>query len=213
MTIANGKTPVVKPQQVLLLNPSTVISFRGDFREVVNEDLVLTNTTKRRVCFKVKTNYPHRYFVRPNGGLIEPDQQATVTIMLQPMFDSFNEDELKHHKFMVQSIIAPDGHLNGLEKLWKETKPDEVMDTKIKCVFDRIETVRQTQAELHLVSDGGSYATTATAVADDRRNLQHQKETKTLEKNSGSSGIPSAAIFFAVLLVVGFVAYGYFLSK
>lgn len=134
-------TSVTKLSQVLSIEPSTQITFRGDFRDVVSVDLSLRNSTNRRVCFKVKTNYPHRYFVRPNGGLIEPSQQQTVTIMLQPL--EVIEAELKLHKFMVQAIFAPDGPINGLERLWKETRQENVMDTKIPCVFDQVLSTKQ----------------------------------------------------------------------
>lgn len=37
---------------------------------------------------------------------------------------------------MVQTVIAPDdGNLN-FEQQWKDISPDNLMDTKLKCVFE-----------------------------------------------------------------------------
>jgi len=44
----------------------------GPFTEVVTADLKLSNPSKKRICFKVKTTAPKQYCVRPNNGLIEP---------------------------------------------------------------------------------------------------------------------------------------------
>jgi hypothetical protein len=54
--------------------------------------------------------------------------------MLQP-FDIATETEKNKHKFMVQTMFAPDGDINQ-DTLWKEASPDAIMDSKLKCVFD-----------------------------------------------------------------------------
>nr|CAD7256877.1 unnamed protein product [Timema shepardi] len=52
---------------------------------------------------------------------------------LQP-FD-FDPNEKNKHKFMVQTMIAPDGEIN-LDSLWKDVNPENLMDSKLKCVFE-----------------------------------------------------------------------------
>jgi len=39
------------------------------------------------------------------------------------------------HKFMVQSLVAPDGDIQ-FDQLWKDVTPDQLMDSKLRCVFD-----------------------------------------------------------------------------
>jgi len=51
---------------------STAVVCVGPFTEVVTADLKLSNPSKKRICFKVKTTAPKQYCVRPNNGLIEP---------------------------------------------------------------------------------------------------------------------------------------------
>uniref|UniRef100_A0A3Q3BM33 VAMP (vesicle-associated membrane protein)-associated protein B and C n=2 Tax=Haplochromini TaxID=319058 RepID=A0A3Q3BM33_HAPBU len=133
---------MARPEQVLLLEPqhelkfrvSTVFTFRtGPFSDVVTTNLKLSNPTDRNVCFKVKTTAPRRYCVRPNSGIIDAGTSINVSVMLQP-FD-YDPNEKSKHKFMVQSMLAPPD-MTDMEGVWKEAKPEELMDSKLRCVFE-----------------------------------------------------------------------------
>uniref|UniRef100_A0A8D0CRT3 VAMP associated protein B and C n=1 Tax=Sander lucioperca TaxID=283035 RepID=A0A8D0CRT3_SANLU len=100
---------------------------------VVTATLKLTNPTDRNVCFKVKTTAPRRYCVRPNSGVIDAGNSVNVSVMLQP-FD-YDPNEKSKHKFMVQSMLAP-YDMTDMEGVWKEAKPDELMDSKLRCAFE-----------------------------------------------------------------------------
>jgi hypothetical protein len=122
-----------KLEQVLALDPPSELRFRGPFTDVVTSYLKLTNPTDKRVCFKVKTTAPKRYCVRPNSGIVEPKDNVSVAVMLQPF--TYDPNEKNKHKFMVQTMFAPDGEVN-LETLWKDVNPDGLMDSKLKCMFE-----------------------------------------------------------------------------
>ncbi|NXL87467.1 VAPA protein, partial [Alectura lathami] len=107
--------------------------FPGPFTDVVTTNLKLRNPSDRKVCFKVKTTAPRRYCVRPNSGIIDPGSSVIVSVMLQP-FD-YDPNEKSKHKFMVQTIYAPP-NISDMEAVWKEAKPDELMDSKLRCVFE-----------------------------------------------------------------------------
>ncbi|XP_046712315.1 vesicle-associated membrane protein-associated protein B/C isoform X3 [Silurus meridionalis] len=124
---------MARPEQVLLLEPQHELKFRGPFTDVVTSSLKLANPTDRNVCFKVKTTAPRRYCVRPNSGVIEAGTSVNVSVMLQP-FD-YDPNEKSKHKFMVQSLMAPPD-MTDMEGLWKEAKPEELMDSKLRCVFE-----------------------------------------------------------------------------
>lgn len=121
-----------KLQQILILNPQSELHFNGPFTGVTTSQLELFNPSEQRVCFKVKTTAPKRYCVRPNSGLLEPKQTIHVAVMLQP-FD-YDPSEKNKHKFMVQTMCAPEGDVN-LETLWKEATAENLMDSKLRCVF------------------------------------------------------------------------------
>lgn len=124
---------MARPEQVLLLEPQHELKFRGPFSDVVTTNLKLANPTDRNVCFKVKTTAPRRYCVRPNSGIIDAGTSINVSVMLQP-FD-YDPNEKSKHKFMVQSMLAPPD-MTDMEGVWKEAKPEELMDSKLRCVFE-----------------------------------------------------------------------------
>ncbi|XP_022343676.2 vesicle-associated membrane protein/synaptobrevin-binding protein-like [Crassostrea virginica] len=125
---------MAETEQVLKLTPDGELRFRGPFTDVVTADLKLSNPSEKRVCFKVKTTAPKRYCVRPNSGIIEPNQSVSVAVMLQP-FD-YDPEEKNKHKFMVQTMFAPDGPIESQEQLWKEATAEKLMGSKLKCVFE-----------------------------------------------------------------------------
>nr|XP_022343129.1 vesicle-associated membrane protein/synaptobrevin-binding protein-like isoform X2 [Crassostrea virginica] len=125
---------MAETEQVLKLTPDGELRFRGPFTDVVTADLKLSNPSEKRVLFKVKTTAPKRYCVRPNSGIIEPNQSVSVAVMLQP-FD-YDPEEKNKHKFMVQTMYAPDGPIESQEQLWKEATPEKLMGSKLKCVFE-----------------------------------------------------------------------------
>nr|XP_033789968.1 vesicle-associated membrane protein-associated protein A isoform X2 [Geotrypetes seraphini] len=120
-------------KQILILDPPNELKFRGPFTDVVVTNLILRNPSEKKVCFKVKTTAPRRYCVRPNGGILDPGATITVSVMLQP-FD-YDPNEKSKHKFMVQTIFAPP-NTSDMEAVWKEAKPEELMDSKLRCMFD-----------------------------------------------------------------------------
>jgi hypothetical protein len=81
--------------------------FTGPFHTTVTTSMVLTNPTDKTIMFKIKTTVPKRYCVRPNCGILEPKEAAEILISLQP--SGFDPNEKNKHKFMIQSLIAPDG--------------------------------------------------------------------------------------------------------
>jgi len=140
MSTAATPAKAEKVPQILTIEPDTELVFRGPFKDVVTTILKLSNPSDKKVCFKVKTTAPKRYCVRPNCGLIEPNESVNVAVMLQP-FDYKDENENKRHKFLVQSVI-PTGDIadiqpGDVESLWKSL-PDKypLMDSKLKCVFE-----------------------------------------------------------------------------
>ncbi|XP_061487157.1 ras-related protein Rab-22A isoform X3 [Rhineura floridana] len=124
---------MAKAEQVLTLEPQHELKFKGPFTDVVTTNLKLGNPTDRNVCFKVKTTAPRRYCVRPNSGIIDAGTSINVSVMLQP-FD-YDPNEKSKHKFMVQSMFAPPD-TSDMEAVWKEAKSEELMDSKLRCMFE-----------------------------------------------------------------------------
>jgi len=122
-------------QQILQIDPSHELVFKGPFTDVVTSQLKLTNPSEKQVCFKVKTTAPKQYCVRPNSGLIPAKGVVNVAIMLQPFDYTAEEKDKNKHKFMVQTAYVPEGE-SSLDSIWKNTTPGELMDSKLRVVFE-----------------------------------------------------------------------------
>ncbi|XP_054168950.1 vesicle-associated membrane protein-associated protein B-like [Oppia nitens] len=143
-------------QEVPLVEPKSELHFTGPFNRPVVSRVRLTNPSGLPVCYKVKTTAPNRYFVRSNSGLIGPYDTVIVVIALQPLvpppttvgpidFDTVI-DSNKNHKFMIQTMfvakeVGSGGGDGGegdvdLKSLWMKAKPEDIMNFRLKCVFN-----------------------------------------------------------------------------
>uniref|UniRef100_UPI00358FBA8A vesicle-associated membrane protein-associated protein A-like n=1 Tax=Myxine glutinosa TaxID=7769 RepID=UPI00358FBA8A len=142
-----------KCDQVLQLDPPQELKFRGPFTDVVTTNLKLSNPSDKRVCFKVKTTAPRRYCVRPNSGTLDAASSINVSVMLQP-FD-YDPNEKSRHKFMVQTMFAPQD-ISDMDAVWKDAKPDDLMDSKLRCVFELpAELEKPVEGEVKAIVAGG----------------------------------------------------------
>ncbi|XP_047421446.1 vesicle-associated membrane protein-associated protein A-like [Sciurus carolinensis] len=125
-------------KQIPVLDPPTDLKFKGicligPFTDVVTTNLKLQNPSDRKVCFKVKTAAPRQCCLRLNSGIIDPGSTVTFSVMLQP-FD-YDPNEKSKYKCIVQTIFAPP-NTPDKEAVWKEAQPDELLDSKLRYVFE-----------------------------------------------------------------------------
>ena len=126
-------------QQILQIEPSDEVLFEGPFTGVVSRTLILKNPSSENVFFKIKTNAVNRYCVKPIHGIVNPHEEASISISLQP-FDHNPEEDLKH-KFLVQSVIVSNGEVCHPDKIWNMVNPQDVMETKVRCVLEMAKEV------------------------------------------------------------------------
>ncbi|KAF5287939.1 hypothetical protein FQA39_LY15609 [Lamprigera yunnana] len=124
---------MAKQDQVLIIEPQNELRFRGPFNVPVTSYMKLTNPSDKKILFKIKTTVPKKYCVRPNSGMLDANSNAEIAICLQPF--RFDPAEKNKHKFMVQTVYAPDSDVN-MEQFWKDINPEKMMDSKLKCVFE-----------------------------------------------------------------------------
>ncbi|KAM4691262.1 vesicle-associated membrane protein-associated protein B/C [Rhinophrynus dorsalis] len=173
---------MAKVEQVLQLEPQHELKFRGPFTDVVTTNLKLTNPLDKNVCFKVKTTAPRRYCVRPNSGIIDAGSSINVSVMLQP-FD-YDPNEKSKHKFMVQSMVAPPD-TSDMEAVWKEAKPDELMDSKLRCLFELpSENEKPLDGEINKIISSSVTKTESSSLSKSiSSNLDDSEYKKVLEEN------------------------------
>lgn len=180
-----------KLDQVLILDPPSDLRFKGPFTDVVTTTLKLSNPSDRKVCFKVKTTAPRRYCVRPNSGVIEAGGSVNISVMLQP-FD-YDPNEKNKHKFMVQTIFAP-ANITDMDLLWKEAKPDDLMDSKLRCVFempsenDKVNDIETIKPSPVVNSVKAEPTTAAVSGADEGEVKKIQEKYKRLQAENNKLG-------------------------
>uniref|UniRef100_A0A3Q0SWG8 Vesicle-associated membrane protein-associated protein A n=1 Tax=Amphilophus citrinellus TaxID=61819 RepID=A0A3Q0SWG8_AMPCI len=173
---------------IRFLNHIVVIELPvSPFTDVVTTNLKLKNPSDRRVCFKVKTTAPRRYCVRPNSGVIDAGASVSISVMLQP-FD-YDPNEKSKHKFMVQTIFAPP-NVTDMDSLWKDAKPDDLMDSKLRCVFELpsendkvndVEVTRSAPVMNSVKTEPSAAAVPIAAAADDTEMKKMVEKCKRLQ--------------------------------
>ncbi|CAO2593964.1 Vesicle-associated membrane protein-associated protein A [Lemmus lemmus] len=189
--MASTSRTTAKTSQVLVLDPPRVLRFRGPFTVVVTTHLKLRNPSSRKVCFKMKSTNPRCYCVRPNRGVVEPGSTVTVATMLQPF--RYDPSQEVKHKFMVQTMFAPPDTWD-LETVWKKANPGEIMDSKLRCVFEMPKEMEKGDESLRLRKPA-------------HLNNPRLASSTSLKKKSRTKPLA------IVLLVIGAIFIGFFLGK
>lgn len=77
-----------------------------------------------------------------------------ITIILQPFI--FDATEKNKHKFMVQSMIMPENEEVSIAQLWQSVSADDLMDSKLRCVFELPMDTNQPQITANVASNTAS---------------------------------------------------------
>lgn len=152
-------------KQLLIIEPAHELKFVGPFCTAVSSFMRLTNPTEHVILFKIKTTAPKKYCVRPNCGILEPKDTIEITIVLQPFI--FEAAEKNKHKFMVQSMIMPEGPDVQVDNIWKECNPADLMDSKLRCVFELPEEKEMTLSEMTELGGANKRQAAEPSVSDD----------------------------------------------
>ncbi|XP_022770251.1 vesicle-associated protein 1-3-like isoform X2 [Durio zibethinus] len=86
----------------------TELKFPFELRKQSSCSMQLTNKTDKYVAFKVKTTNPKKYCVRPNSGIVLPGSSCNVTVTMQAQKEAPPDMQCRD-KFLIQSVVAPDG--------------------------------------------------------------------------------------------------------
>ena len=91
---------------------------------------------------KIKTTEPKKYCVRPNQGIIGPQDSATATVILQPLDEELLSSSQGQHKFQILHTLKDDDvSLKSIEELWLSANHALVFHHKLRCYFEtEIET-------------------------------------------------------------------------
>ncbi|CAK9829257.1 Motile sperm domain-containing protein 2 [Anthophora retusa] len=105
-------------EQLLFIEPDTII-FKKTGTETFGIITLKNVTTDRPLSYKVKTTSPGKFKVRPSSGVLLPQEQRTILVILQP---EYNIRGLLHtDRFLVMCLPLKDPNTSGQElaALWK----------------------------------------------------------------------------------------------
>ncbi|KEF51691.1 uncharacterized protein A1O9_12326 [Exophiala aquamarina CBS 119918] len=114
------------------------LGFRRPFDREVTETLKLANPNSAPVAFKVKTTAPKQYCVRPNSGIIQPNDSVEVQVLLQAMKEEPPLDAKCRDKFLVQSVLTSSDQDPNVTTLWQtveKTAKQSIQERKIRVNF------------------------------------------------------------------------------
>ncbi|CAM8902909.1 hypothetical protein QQ045_009753 [Rhodiola kirilowii] len=99
-------------------------------------DLKITNHSEYYVAFKVKTTSPKKYFVRPNTGIIRPQDSCIIRVTLQAQKE-FHPDMQCKDKFLLQStVVPPNTELEELSPdLFNKDSGRTLEEYKLKVIY------------------------------------------------------------------------------
>lgn len=121
--------------QLVQITPRNALLFKGPFDTPSKTYMKIMNVSNKKVLFKVKTTMSKCYSVRPNRGILEPSCKTNIVVCLKAF--TYEPENKCRHKFMLQSTtICSEIDENNLKEAWKNIPQDQIVEYKLKCVFD-----------------------------------------------------------------------------
>jgi len=151
MATSQQTEPQSPQPQLISVSPANTLVFQlapqvtGPPKQIVK----VTNISKQKVAFKVKTTQPSWYYVRPNQQIVDVGQTEEVAIVLAEQAASKDPslEKLDKHRFLVQSKAISDEHFENIKnmkpteraleytKIWDDSQKDDRKNIKLKVEF------------------------------------------------------------------------------
>jgi len=117
------------------VDPPNSISFNYQPKKYLVTNLKLKNITNQYVAFKIKTNAPVSYLVKPHSGYIAPGRVIEITVTMQPTDYNPQNSSLKD-KFLINALVLPDGaDLNNYAKYMEGASDSQFQAKKLPVVL------------------------------------------------------------------------------
>nr|XP_054754809.1 motile sperm domain-containing protein 2-like [Lytechinus pictus] len=130
-----GPLVTIRPGELLVFTPPASIS--GS--EGISASLTITNTTDKKVAYKMKITTPERYKVRPSMGPINPGSSIHISITLL----SGPGEYAVRDKFLIMSSDPGDASFKTTSEItyfWKNVKTENVVEHRMSCIFNPLKS-------------------------------------------------------------------------
>lgn len=133
--------PVMK-EMSLNLYPNISLEFYGPFNRKSKSNLLLENVTRKRFCFKIKSNAPkNKILVCPRSGIIEPSQTINIVFELLPVGGTLICKPPKSYGIMVQSIKVLSTQVD-LNSIWKTVDATDITNDYLNTTYNQANVPR-----------------------------------------------------------------------
>lgn len=114
------------------VNPKNELVFNYIIKKTNISFINIRNISNGVIAFKVKTNKPQSYLVKPHEGILTQDQSTDVEITMQPTDYNPQTSAPVDDKFLIVAMLLPP-NINPpqIPALWKSTPSEEQHQVKL----------------------------------------------------------------------------------
>ncbi|XP_069010056.1 motile sperm domain-containing protein 2 isoform X1 [Embiotoca jacksoni] len=112
---------------LLDVSPAEELSF--GFGETERKSLIiLSNGTKNKVAFKVRTTAPEKYRVKPSSSYCEPGASVDIVVSLHGGSQASPQD-----RFLIMAAEMDNVGFQEFAQFWKEVLKTKIMEHRLRC--------------------------------------------------------------------------------
>mmetsp|Transcript_9242 Transcript_9242/g.8121 ORF Transcript_9242/g.8121 Transcript_9242/m.8121 type:complete len:186 (+) Transcript_9242:46-603(+) len=147
----------------VLITPDQEIAFNYVPKKYLTSSMTLKNMTEKHVLFKIKTNQPACYLVKPHTGTISPQTEVQIAITMQPTEYNPQSATIKD-KFLINAFPLPEeANIQNIpQDIWKNLPSNQIQNAKLKVA---------------LKYDGGMTQSTVTPATQQKEEVE-EKQTR-----------------------------------
>lgn len=121
----------------LRLNPAKSLEFFGPFNKKSKSRLLVENPTKKRFCFKIKSNaVKNRILVSPKSGIVEPSQRMNVVFELLPFGGTLISKPPPPYGILFQYVSVPPA-LVDLNSIWNIVDSTKINRSYLTTIYNQ----------------------------------------------------------------------------
>ncbi|KAI3703403.1 hypothetical protein L1987_73453 [Smallanthus sonchifolius] len=163
------------------------LKFPFELNKQINSSLQLTNKTDKHVGFKVKTTNPKKYCVRPNTGVVLPNETCEIIVTMQAQKEAPPDTQCKD-KFLLQSVtVSPGATAKDITpEMFTKDSGNVVDEHKLRVVY--VSSTASTSA----ITQGSEEVLSSNAYGVDKGNLTGIEGSRTyVDSNEKSAHVRS----------------------
>lgn len=133
--MADTAAPSKRLVNLIEVSPKTELVFNYVVKKTLTSFIQVKNISNGVLAFKVKTNVPQSYLVKPHEGVLMQDKSQEIEITMQPTDYNPQTSTLNDKFLVVAMLLPPNFNPSQVPNLWKSTPTDEQHQIKLKVLL------------------------------------------------------------------------------